>query len=718
MKRFITAWLILLSMPFAYADSNQNTKGVEELQKERIIQRLSRLNYDKLEALFDYAGIKQRKDLYKCLCAHAPGVASAGVGLQYHPEPYDASPACREVGDPCIAVGFGCWRFPLPNDTFTWKRCIEENPVDGNESVVEALLNKRVKKVTDISKNLNESECRKLLHRAEKNKNMSQTIAGKTKLSDGLQYLADEGYPLIEPPESMARKIRRDLMRLSRLVAKEFAKKEKALKKNIQNHLISQLAKEIFSKKDTYENAFKMASTVATYIKNKNELELKDLKEDVEYLHTIVKKYQKTDSKKYAEALKVYKQRRRRMLALEKKIERTKSDIDKLAISSRGLDMANDLWEYKKTLQKLGSQDGKSKVEGAIESSKLIQKYFGVYKDHLKNKNFDDFKKFAKEKMSDSDFQKMMFETAERDMIYRSMDKLNSYAEKGMSAYNAYLEYEKEKKRMIRKFSSGRYTQAQKNLLASFAVMSKLSDKMASKLPTGMSDVVGFYSKAMMMPEKFDELIRKIVNRSDEYADIKGDQIGTKVMKKYSKKYGYSLSRDSYLFRKAGLSVYAMEGYHGKKPYVVMAKSDGDPIFISKRLRDKLVDFAFYYPIVYKRRLDDADLYEMLSKMGDKGDVYTNLKEKGRKIIEDAAKKKRIARMYGKKVVSDHEIRQWNIFKMDILNKMPVTYSLSENTIKKWFDIYRNHSKDKVRTLMTKWVRKIKQCEKKLHYQR
>ncbi len=126
---------------------NQNSFADDVLKgkelRENIIKRLPKLNHNKIEALMKRVGKKVPKNFYSCLCRRDGGGASSGVGISYHPEiiePYDERYTCQHYGYPCMAQGYGCWRFPLPNDINITNYCIEHSKYDDNTTIVDVIF--------------------------------------------------------------------------------------------------------------------------------------------------------------------------------------------------------------------------------------------------------------------------------------------------------------------------------------------------------------------------------------------------------------------------------------------------------------------------------------------------------------------------------------------------------------------------------------------------
>lgn len=111
--------------------------------RKNVTHRLPQLNHTKLEALMQRVGKKAPKNFYNCLCRQDGGGAAMGVGVSYHPkplEPYNEKYSCNSEGPPCMASGYGCWRFPLPSDAKMWTYCIEHSKYEDNSTIVDAIV--------------------------------------------------------------------------------------------------------------------------------------------------------------------------------------------------------------------------------------------------------------------------------------------------------------------------------------------------------------------------------------------------------------------------------------------------------------------------------------------------------------------------------------------------------------------------------------------------
>jgi hypothetical protein len=129
-----------------------------------IIERLASINHNKIESLLKHIGKEAPPNLYNCLCVKDGGGASMGVSVFYHPDiygTYDERYICNRPGDPCIASGFGCWRFPLPRDPKIWEECLHKAKYEDNSTIVDAIA----KEILEI---------RKLEHEKQKSREKAQ----------------------------------------------------------------------------------------------------------------------------------------------------------------------------------------------------------------------------------------------------------------------------------------------------------------------------------------------------------------------------------------------------------------------------------------------------------------------------------------------------------------------------------------------------------------
>lgn len=112
-------------------------------KKDHIIDRLARLDYDKLKLVLDHMEVTPPRSLYECMCAaaryHSSSAASVFSPEQYL-QPYDERYSCHQPGPPCIVAGNGCTRHPLPSDPEIWKTCMQLEQMPGGERLDDMLL--------------------------------------------------------------------------------------------------------------------------------------------------------------------------------------------------------------------------------------------------------------------------------------------------------------------------------------------------------------------------------------------------------------------------------------------------------------------------------------------------------------------------------------------------------------------------------------------------
>lgn len=118
----------------------------KEYYSKRIIDRLSKLNHIKMKKLIEEVRKEAPKNFFDCLCKEDGGGAAPGVGVLYHPGKYGIAyssfSSCPKDNfeSPCVASGFGCWRFPLPRDKEIWNKCSESKKYDDNSTIIDAIV--------------------------------------------------------------------------------------------------------------------------------------------------------------------------------------------------------------------------------------------------------------------------------------------------------------------------------------------------------------------------------------------------------------------------------------------------------------------------------------------------------------------------------------------------------------------------------------------------
>lgn len=127
---------IILLMSFVPFYLLGNTSVDSEIAN-RTMKRLPNLSYNKIETLLNHIDKKPPPNLYHCLCNKIP---TGSAYMKYHPKSLNNSPSCKEVGDPCVQIGFGCSRRPFPKDSKAWKSCLDSSRYDDGTTVVDAIV--------------------------------------------------------------------------------------------------------------------------------------------------------------------------------------------------------------------------------------------------------------------------------------------------------------------------------------------------------------------------------------------------------------------------------------------------------------------------------------------------------------------------------------------------------------------------------------------------
>jgi hypothetical protein len=616
-----------------------------------------------------------------------------------------------------MAQGYGCWRFPLPNDSKIWKDCIEQSKYDDNSTIVDVIVGE-VEVLHKEQKSINSSKVARLdparlkqeLDDCKKRYWTNHNIRRKMQYVDGIEYLKNEGYPLLEVPNSVDKEIKKDISDANKIISAELHKKEKKLASKANESIALEVSKKIAKNPDTYKEGVKKAKIALEYSIEVEKDKLKKLEKKIVISRALQKNTSNASANKDEKNLLLQRNN------INAKIKQANSNMKHMDSLIKGIDVAADVLKFQGMYDNISSKDKYKNAQAILESTKLVQKYFNQFKDNVVNLN--DFKKFTAKKMGNVEFDKMMQKSNILNGVSDVLGGTVKAGEYGMDVYNHYKKYEEIKKKAMKLYNSGRYTDAQANMLTAFDTMSYLTDKASGYMPPGMNDMVKFYAEAMKTPAKFDQIMRNIVNKNDSMANITGDQVHTHAMKAYEKKHGDisnndSLDRDPYLFRKAGLSVYKMNNTKDSRPYVIMARSDKDPIYVNEKTYRKIKEMTFYYPIVYKKRLNDADLYEQLSSMGERGMVnIDDLLHKAKKVMKNAAVKKRIADMYGKKTITHEELSLWYRFNKVRNAALPKSCILDMKTTKRLFGMYREiDGKEKVQKFLSDYGKKLKSVE-------
>jgi hypothetical protein len=275
--------------------------------------------------------------------------------------------------------------------------------------------------------------------------------------------------------------------------------------------------------------------------------------------------------------------------------------------------------------------------------------------------------------------------------VSQAAQEAMKYTSWGLKAYDSFQQFKKDLAEVERLSSKGNYTAAQRNLLLAFEGMSRLTEAGAGYMPPGLSDMMQFYAEAMKTPAQMDAIMREIVNRSDVHAEVTGDQANTPAMNAYIKAHpGVSLEREDYLYRKAGLSAYRMDNFSGDRPYVLIPRADGQPIYLSEANYQQLMEAAYYYPIAEGRRMTDADVFDMLWNLPDSASVNIDaLRKKAEEKLKSSAVDQRIADRFGQKSISFEDSQLWREFETLMNRTLPRRCALDVDQQKKLFGAYR-----------------------------
>ena len=579
----------------------------------------------------------------------------------------------------------GCWRFPLPTDSKMWESCINSSKYDDGSTIVDAItgapniLPNRLNK-DELAKFKNELDaCKKRFY-------VGKDLDYKMKYVDGLEYLKNNDYPLLEVPDAVDKDIKSDIDNANKVISKQLQDKEKKLKAKAEKSIAMEVSKKIAKDPETYKSGAAKAKIALEYDMQLKQKRLTEIQQEIKASRGFQKNSPTGAANQHEKALLLERNK------LTEQMNQSKRDQAHLDSLIKGIDVAADVMKFEGMYNNISSQDKQKNAQAILDSTKLVQKYFNQYKKNVVD--LSDFKQFTQNKMSDSEFKNLMNKSNNLNAISDVLGTTVKAGEYGMDIYDNYKKYQEIKNKAMELYNSGHYSDAQANMLRAFDTMSYLTDKAADYMPSGMNDMLKFYAEAMKTPAKFDQIMRDIVNKDDSMANIKGDQANTYAMREYEKKHGDianndSLDREPYLYRKAGLSVYKMNNSSDPRPYVIMARGDKEPIYVDEKTYRKIKELAFYYPIVHKKRLTDTDLYEQLAGVGEKGTInIQDLVNKAKEVMQRAANDKRIADMYGKKTLTHEEHSQWFRFNEIMSASLPKACALEQETQKRLFNSF------------------------------
>ncbi len=640
-------------------------------QMKTLLQAVMSLDTAKQKVLFDRVGIAPSKDFYNCLCSP----------MWFAPSQYG----------PCEGrtVAYGTEiHGPFTADARGWASCAASHLGADGSNVLESLLAKTTARPgsnKDYAALL--SECRSQYL-------VQQSGARARELSDGYDYLAQNGVPVLPPPESIGEKMKRDARLEMADLNKALGDAKKAADENAATSMAKAVGDKIFetaTSKDTYLAAAETAMAVLELdmLDNRNALSTAQ-QEHTKYLNLWNK------DPTYAPQLNAAAAKVNALKAAKEKLEGNQATLKTLTNGIHDISNAAALdGIYKKAF----SGDTRQQSEAMLETTKMIQHYVDKYKDQ----NVDLSKALAslakKKGMTEGEYKAFLAQATKTEMLEGAsqvLEKTVKAGEWGLQAYDAYAEYNKQMAAADQLAQSGRYDEAQATLLSAFNMMGAITEKAAGFMPSGAKELAQFYAEALKMPGTIDAKMRKYMERTDDLADIEVSELSSKAMKRFNQGHSNETLRyDPYLHRVAGLTGYQMlqnngADYAGDKPFVLMPEAGGAPIYVSRDDFDRIKELAYYTPIAEGRRMTDADVKKALAGLASGKSINVDdMRKKAEATLKDAAVKKRIADMFGQKSVSFDDISLWYTFN-DLMNQnLPSSCKLSLKSQKALFSSFR-----------------------------
>ncbi len=635
-----------------------------DAQKARdyVLKSIAPLGYDRTRKLLDHVGVDKAAQtaFYGCLCG-AGAIMGSGVG--FHPEPWGD---CQN-SLPCKGGNWGCVAFDFPSGGDTWTRCAAQQ---GGGNILDTIL-ANIKKPDKSPAN----DYARLLSECRERYEAIHYVDPRVRELAGYEYLANNGVPVLPPPDSIAKQ--------NAALAKLLAAEKKAAKA-VNRDWVGKAGEAIFTNADNYKYVAEIAHAAverdALEIGNR----LKSRQDDLKKLRISIRDLG-SDSRKEA-----------RLNALKAEVSELSNahlqqqrDLRHLSDFLEAVDFVKNAHDATTFTGQMMSGDKRKIAEGLLGNVNIVKGYFDrAVKAH--RGLTDELTQLAAKGMSPEEFkqfEKAVGRQGFLDTAGTVFGETTKAAQWSLDVYDKYQDYKKYMADAEQLAKSGRYTEAQRNMRLAFEGMSYLTNKAAGYMPEGVKELAQFYGEAMKLPGTIDTMMRKWVDKPDDYANIKGSQATvTPVMRKFNEKHGFdNLLRDPYLFRLAGLSAYKIDNSSDPRPYVLMPDAAGKPTYISQQTYDQLKEMAYYYPLATGERLTDADL----KLLGEKGTInIDDLRKRAKAALAEAGMKKRIADMFGKKTLNNADWKTWNEFSKLMRDNLPERCEIDLETQKKLLATY------------------------------
>jgi hypothetical protein len=634
--------------------------------EQRVLRGIIKLPHEREQAVMQKLGVVSTEGFLNCLCRKA-GYGSSSTSQFWHPGTigkYDPRYSCNRPGDPCVVSGFGCSRHPAPSDLATYEACAQAHPGEDGKNLLDQVLSsirpQSDKRADDYRREL--AACRERSRLEQE----LRYLGGDRKA--GYDYLKKKKVPLLKPPEHLRKRLNADAERIRVERVKAARRAQAKLREAFQNALPQQfdaLIRDKMGSMDTYQRLGNagLALAKAGY----EEAKLARLKAERELHDALTLPRIRRDESTWNADV------RRLNADLSKAKEREKARggqaarLDKAMKVLSALEKAGKMGNISRsTAQGIIAGDSGKVLDALVSSGKLISEQFKNQLDEIGD--LDALRrKLAAEGVSDAEFDKLAAGLKSGDMLGPLAEGLNvlvKSADNASQIWATMKAIEKGLDDIAYVDTDGGYTDAQKNLLKSFTVLSELTRKGAEFLPPGASDMMQFYADAMKLPAIFDQKIRDAVDSADVMAEFRGSQLHTPAWERLEADMNgaASLDRDDYLFREAKLKAYRIysigdRSYGGPTPYVLIPEAEGVPYYLDEANYKALSEMAYYYQMAFGRRLTDADVAEYLRSLGPKGRINVDdIRRKAEKAQTEAAEDADIAAMFGKKTLKAREV--------------------------------------------------------------
>ncbi|MDP3960609.1 MAG: hypothetical protein Q8Q26_11235 [Pseudorhodobacter sp.] len=651
--------------------------------EQKVIGNLIVLPHNRLIEVLEKLGIKPDGGFLNCLCASA-GYGSSSTSQFYHPDTlgdYNPTYSCTQPGPPCVVSGMGCYRNPLPHDSTIWERCALSTRPEGGTSVLDAVLAGVAKRgslpAPDYLKDL--AKCKA---------NWANQLDTRHALApyQGYEYLAANGAPVLPPPPKLAAALKAEADRAGATVRERLRKAEAAAAEGVKTALARQMAEAIITEKDNYASAAALAMAVsdAAWLGYRNDAEKR-----AGDLRAAMAKLPEGPERNAA-----FHEVEAEMNGIEVRRAEYTRDQKHLSEFIAAVNLAKDFDSLNAHYQAITGADPRAAAGAIHGTTEIVQKYLDLYRDHRGEITGELADIAAKSGLTPAQDKLLVRMSANNELLDGASQAMGETLKAGswaMQTYDGYQVFQAQLAEVDRLAAKGNYTDAQARLLAAFNAISALTQTAGQYLPPGISDLVGFYGEAMKTPAAMDQIMREIVNRSDEHAEVTGDQAKTPAMVAYQDGHGgVSLQRDDYLYRQAGLQAYRMDNSSDPAPYVLIPDASGSPIYLTQKNYDKLAQMAYYYPLAEGRRMNDADVLAAFGNVGAKGTItLDDLRHKAEANLTSAAADKRIADMFGQKTFTAEESSLWSQFRALMTDALPPACVLDATTQKALFGYFR-----------------------------